>query len=336
MGRKLTFAEGGDADADADADGDGDDEPRTPDATTAGAAGFGSPVEMKSQPAGELKGVTFATTPPPPPPPPPPPVVRDADATAKLAAAPDAIIANACDSLKILCAYKKMPLPEIGASVTFAPLSEDAPSITFTRRVPDESTSTTRAAAERERAAAAAAAAGVGGLGLEGGGGDGSRSEDTSTTKEDEETRREEEDEEEDDDDDEEDVRPSTPPADLSEPSWKSPSVLRRAKRRGNNAGKTQPTPTRPPRQPPRVVITPAEEASHLETWTVAALCRCLSLENILLVLNGALLEKQMVVLCPNLGELSACVLSVAALLRPLRWQARSSHTGSHTTASAW
>jgi hypothetical protein len=220
--------------------------------------------------------------------------------------------------------------------VTFAPLSEDAPSITFTRRVPDESTSTTRAAAERERAAAAAAAAGVGGLGLEGGGGDGSRSEDTSTTKEDEEMRREEEDEEEDDDDDEEDVRPSTPPADLSEPSWKSPSVLRRAKRRGNNAGKTQPTPTRPPRQPPRVVITPAEEASHLETWTVAALCRCLSLENILLVLNGALLEKQMVVLCPNLGELSACVLSVAALLRPLRWQARSSHTGSHTTASAW
>ena len=52
MGRKLTFAEGGDADADADADGDGDDEPRTPDATTTGAAGFGSPVEMKSQPAG--------------------------------------------------------------------------------------------------------------------------------------------------------------------------------------------------------------------------------------------------------------------------------------------
>jgi hypothetical protein len=33
-------------------------------------------------------------------------------------------------------------------------------------------------------------------------------------------------------------------------------------------------------------------------------------------VLNGALLERQMVVLCPNLGELSGVVLSVTALLR--------------------
>lgn len=34
----------------------------------------------------------------------------------------------------------------------------------------------------------------------------------------------------------------------------------------------------------------------------------------------GALLEKQLVMFCPNIGLLSACVLSLIPLLRPFSW----------------
>eukprot|EP00878_Enallax_costatus_P027730 GHUV01029878.1.p1 GENE.GHUV01029878.1~~GHUV01029878.1.p1 ORF type:complete len:311 (+),score=87.80 GHUV01029878.1:2096-3028(+) len=63
------------------------------------------------------------------------------------------------------------------------------------------------------------------------------------------------------------------------------------------------------------------ECAQQLQLWTVAALCRSLSLENILTVLNAVLLEKQLVVFCPHIGTLAAIVLSLVPLLRPFSWQ---------------
>ncbi|XP_039132612.1 uncharacterized protein LOC120269339 isoform X1 [Dioscorea cayenensis subsp. rotundata] len=63
------------------------------------------------------------------------------------------------------------------------------------------------------------------------------------------------------------------------------------------------------------------EEALSLSIWTVATVCRALSLESVLSLFAGALLEKQMVVICPNLGVLSATVLSIIPMLRPFAWQ---------------
>lgn len=64
-----------------------------------------------------------------------------------------------------------------------------------------------------------------------------------------------------------------------------------------------------------------AEEALALSIWTVATVCRALSLESVLTLVAGALLEKQVVVICPNLGVLSAIVLSLIPLIRPFEWQ---------------
>ncbi|XP_074555535.1 uncharacterized protein LOC141811388 [Curcuma longa] len=63
-----------------------------------------------------------------------------------------------------------------------------------------------------------------------------------------------------------------------------------------------------------------AEEALALSIWTTATICRVLSLESILALLAGALLEKQVVVICPNLGMLSAIVLSIIPMIRPFQW----------------
>ncbi|KAK6937709.1 uDENN domain [Dillenia turbinata] len=64
-----------------------------------------------------------------------------------------------------------------------------------------------------------------------------------------------------------------------------------------------------------------AEEALALAIWTTATICRALSLESILALFTGVLLEKQVVVVCPNLGILSAIVLSVIPIIRPFQWQ---------------
>ncbi|XP_044463922.1 uncharacterized protein LOC123194655 isoform X2 [Mangifera indica] len=63
------------------------------------------------------------------------------------------------------------------------------------------------------------------------------------------------------------------------------------------------------------------EEATALSTWTVACLCGSLRLENVLTLFAGALLEKQIVVVCSNLGILCASVLSIIPLIRPYQWQ---------------
>ena len=68
--------------------------------------------------------------------------------------------------------------------------------------------------------------------------------------------------------------------------------------------------------------MTPAEESVHMETWTVAALCRTLSLDNVLTALNSVLLERQVAVFSPNLGDLCAVTLALSTtMLRPLRWR---------------
>ncbi|KAG9154348.1 hypothetical protein Leryth_000784 [Lithospermum erythrorhizon] len=64
-----------------------------------------------------------------------------------------------------------------------------------------------------------------------------------------------------------------------------------------------------------------AEEAVALSLWTTATICRVLSLENILALLSAVLLERQMVIICPNLGVLSAVVLSIIPIIRPFEWQ---------------
>ncbi|TVU48389.1 hypothetical protein EJB05_08025 [Eragrostis curvula] len=64
-----------------------------------------------------------------------------------------------------------------------------------------------------------------------------------------------------------------------------------------------------------------AEEAHALALWTTATICRALSLESVLGLFTGVLLEKQIVVICPNLGVLSAIVLSIIPMIRPFQWQ---------------
>ncbi|KAL9228272.1 hypothetical protein vseg_003870 [Gypsophila vaccaria] len=64
-----------------------------------------------------------------------------------------------------------------------------------------------------------------------------------------------------------------------------------------------------------------AEEAVALSVWTTATLCRVLSLDSILALLTGVMLEKQIIVVCPNLGILSAVVLSLIPMIHPFEWQ---------------
>ncbi|XP_054822465.1 uncharacterized protein LOC129320825 isoform X4 [Prosopis cineraria] len=64
-----------------------------------------------------------------------------------------------------------------------------------------------------------------------------------------------------------------------------------------------------------------AEEALALSIWTSVTICRVLSLENLLALIAGVLLEKQVLLVCPNLGVLSAVVLSIIPMIRPFQWQ---------------
>ncbi|XP_004493840.2 uncharacterized protein [Cicer arietinum] len=64
-----------------------------------------------------------------------------------------------------------------------------------------------------------------------------------------------------------------------------------------------------------------AEEALALSVWTTATTCRVLSLDSLLALATGVLLEKQVVIVCPNLGVLSAVVLSLIPMIRPFQWQ---------------
>ncbi|XP_051148258.1 uncharacterized protein LOC127263326 isoform X2 [Andrographis paniculata] len=63
------------------------------------------------------------------------------------------------------------------------------------------------------------------------------------------------------------------------------------------------------------------EEAAALSVWAVACLCGSLRLDHVLTLFAGVLLEKQIVVVCSNLGILSAVVLSIIPLIRPYQWQ---------------
>ncbi|XP_028765596.1 uncharacterized protein LOC114723564 [Neltuma alba] len=64
-----------------------------------------------------------------------------------------------------------------------------------------------------------------------------------------------------------------------------------------------------------------AEEALALSIWTTATTCRVLSLDTVLSLFAGVLLEKQVILACQNLGVLSAAVLSLVPMIRPFQWQ---------------
>ena len=61
--------------------------------------------------------------------------------------------------------------------------------------------------------------------------------------------------------------------------------------------------------------------AKEVEGWAICALCRSLSVENIITYLTATLLERQIVVFNPNIGTLSGIVLSLLPLLTPFSWQ---------------
>ena len=63
------------------------------------------------------------------------------------------------------------------------------------------------------------------------------------------------------------------------------------------------------------------EAVQNLNTWAVAALCRSLSLDSLLTFVAAALLEQQIVVFCPNIGILTAMVLSIIPMIFPFSWQ---------------
>ncbi|KAJ8437334.1 hypothetical protein Cgig2_015065 [Carnegiea gigantea] len=63
------------------------------------------------------------------------------------------------------------------------------------------------------------------------------------------------------------------------------------------------------------------EEATTLSAWAISRICVSLRLEHVLTLFAGALLEKQIVFVCSNLGILSASVLSLIPLIRPYQWQ---------------
>lgn len=70
-----------------------------------------------------------------------------------------------------------------------------------------------------------------------------------------------------------------------------------------------------------RAAAMAAEESEELAVWSIAVICRELSLQNVLAMFACALLEKQMMVMCPNLGVLSAVVLAMKPMIRPYEWQ---------------
>lgn len=63
------------------------------------------------------------------------------------------------------------------------------------------------------------------------------------------------------------------------------------------------------------------EEATALSVWAISCICGSMRLEHVLTIFTGALLEKQLVFVCSNLGILSASVLSIIPLIRPYQWQ---------------
>ncbi|KAL8258999.1 hypothetical protein R6Q59_026952 [Mikania micrantha] len=63
------------------------------------------------------------------------------------------------------------------------------------------------------------------------------------------------------------------------------------------------------------------EEAVSLSNWTTTTICRVLSLQNVLLLIAAVLLEKQVIITSPNLGVLSATVLSLIPMILPFEWQ---------------
>ena len=194
------------------------------------------------------------------------------------------------EALRVLCEYRALAIPAPGGEVTFSPLPDLAP-VRFVRRVPDEDGAADVDADGEEVAD----------------GGDGGDGGDVD--------------------------RPGTPSSGEQrgegpdDPTWQSPAVYRslaaRRRRVTGAVGSRDSVDAGPGGVGcAQLWMTPAEESVHMETWTVAALCRTLSLDNVLTALNSVLLERQVAVFSPNLGDLCAVTLALSTtMLRPLRWR---------------
>jgi hypothetical protein len=62
-------------------------------------------------------------------------------------------------------------------------------------------------------------------------------------------------------------------------------------------------------------------EAVMVADWCLPTTFKALSLRNILLIFSAILLEKQILIVCSNLGLLSSIVMGIVSLIRPFVWQ---------------
>ena len=84
---------------------------------------------------------------------------------------------------------------------------------------------------------------------------------------------------------------------------------------------------------PPPLAPFPSQ-AKLLGHWGLVTLFSKLSLDTILKLLCCVLMERSVVVICSDLGALSATMLGLLPLLRPFRWQGKSSNLTPPTLAS--
>ena len=62
------------------------------------------------------------------------------------------------------------------------------------------------------------------------------------------------------------------------------------------------------------------EESFHVLLWALPVLLRKMPLDQISLAIGCALIEMHVIVLAPDISVMSACLLSIVHLLRPLKW----------------
>jgi len=62
-------------------------------------------------------------------------------------------------------------------------------------------------------------------------------------------------------------------------------------------------------------------ETQNMASWCMPCLFRTLIVETICTLFQAALLEQKIILVSPNQGILSACVLAINMMLRPYIWQ---------------
>jgi len=68
-------------------------------------------------------------------------------------------------------------------------------------------------------------------------------------------------------------------------------------------------------------VCPPGDEDKHIAEWTIATTFAKISLDHIIDLFRATMLEKSIVIVCSNLGMLSAVAMSIIPVLRPYVFQ---------------